>query len=139
MVKPSEACPAVASLLAEQFAKYMDPSLIRVVNGAIPETTKVGSITGLFPSLTSLSVSSSTFLGVTVRFTTVFVDFCLMCSVLSPLHRSVQTFVHHHYATESPCVGSGRVGRIVATAAAKHLTPVSLEVSQCTYLYSVTD
>ncbi|KAJ7197880.1 NAD-aldehyde dehydrogenase [Mycena rebaudengoi] len=67
--KPSESNPATASLLAELFPKYIDPSLLRVVNGAIPETTKVFFYTG-----------------------------------------------------------SGRVGRIVATAAAKHLTPVSLEV-----------
>ena len=31
--------------------------------------------------------------------------------------------------TLTPLLGSGRVGKIVATAAAKHLTPVTLEVS----------
>ncbi|KAJ6531647.1 NAD-aldehyde dehydrogenase [Mycena vulgaris] len=71
-VKPSESCPAVASLLTELVPKYLDPSLVRVVNGAVPETTKL-------------------------------LD-------LPWGHRSA------------------RVGKIVAGAAAKTLTPVSLEV-----------
>ncbi|KAJ6531227.1 aldehyde dehydrogenase [Mycena capillaripes] len=76
VVKPSESCPAVASLLAEQMPKYLDPSLIRVVNGAIPETTKLLDL----------------------------------------------PWGHILYT------GSGRVGKIVAGAAAKTLTPVSLEL-----------
>ncbi|KAJ6618864.1 NAD-aldehyde dehydrogenase [Mycena sp. CBHHK59/15] len=75
VLKPSESCPAMAALLTELFPKYLDPELIRVVNGAIPETTKL-------------------------------LD-------LPWDHRSA------------------RVGKIVATAAAKHLTPVSLEVRTC--------
>ncbi|KAJ7217157.1 NAD-aldehyde dehydrogenase [Mycena pura] len=72
VLKPSESCPTVASLLAELFPKYIDPSLVRVVNGAIPETTKL---------------------------------------------------------LELPWDHSGaRVGKIVAAAAAKTLTPASLEV-----------
>jgi hypothetical protein len=42
-MKPSEACPAIATLFTELIPKYLDPSLVRIVNGAIPETTKVGS------------------------------------------------------------------------------------------------
>ncbi|KAJ7749555.1 NAD-aldehyde dehydrogenase [Mycena maculata] len=76
VLKPSESCPAVASLLHELFPKYLDPSLIRVVNGAIPETTKLLDL---------------------------------------PWDHILYT-------------GSGRVGRIVAAAAVKHLTPVSLEL-----------
>ncbi|KAF7337964.1 Aldehyde dehydrogenase [Mycena venus] len=33
VIKPSEACPATANLLAELIPKYLDPSLARVVNG----------------------------------------------------------------------------------------------------------
>ncbi|KAJ7074072.1 NAD-aldehyde dehydrogenase [Mycena amicta] len=76
VLKPSEACPATAALLTEQFPKYIDPSLVRVVNGAVPETTKLLDL----------------------------------------------PWGHILYT------GSGRVGKIVATAAAKHLTPVSLEL-----------
>ncbi|KAJ7024307.1 NAD-aldehyde dehydrogenase [Mycena alexandri] len=76
VVKPSEACPAVATLLEELLPKYIDRSLIRVVNGAVPETTKLLEL---------------------------------------PWDHILYT-------------GSGRVGKIVAAAAAKHLTPVSLEL-----------
>ncbi|KAJ7112386.1 NAD-aldehyde dehydrogenase [Mycena crocata] len=76
VIKPSEACPAVASLLHELMPKYIDPSLARVVNGAIPETTKLLDL---------------------------------------PWDHILYT-------------GSARVGKIVAAAAVKHLTPVSLEL-----------
>lgn len=39
VVKPSEMTPAVAKLAAELIPKYMDPRVVRVVNGGIPETT----------------------------------------------------------------------------------------------------
>ncbi|KIK05065.1 hypothetical protein K443DRAFT_675362 [Laccaria amethystina LaAM-08-1] len=76
LLKPSESTPATSSLLAELVPKYLDPSLVRVANGAIPETTKILEL----------------------------------------------PWDHIFYT------GGGRVGRIVATAAAKHLTPVSLEL-----------
>ncbi|KAF8190927.1 aldehyde dehydrogenase [Mycena galopus ATCC 62051] len=66
----------VAGALAAGNAIYLDPSVIRVVNGAIPETTKLLSL----------------------------------------------PWGHILYT------GNGRVGRIVATAAAQTLTPVSLEL-----------
>ncbi|KAF8142975.1 NAD-dependent aldehyde dehydrogenase [Mycena galopus ATCC 62051] len=76
VLKLSESCPATAALLADLIPKYLDPSVIRVVNGAIPETTKLLSL----------------------------------------------PWGHILYT------GNGRVGRIVATAAAQTLTPVSLEL-----------
>jgi len=41
VLKPSEHAPAVNSLITELCAEYLDPQLIQVVNGAVPETTKV--------------------------------------------------------------------------------------------------
>ena len=41
VLKPSELTPAVGALLAELFPKYLDQSFYRVVNGAVPETTKL--------------------------------------------------------------------------------------------------
>ncbi|TFK73415.1 NAD-aldehyde dehydrogenase [Pluteus cervinus] len=76
VIKPSEATPAFSSLLAELVPKYLDSDLVRVVNGAVPETSKLLDL----------------------------------------------QWDHILYT------GGGRVGRIVATAAAKHLTPVSLEL-----------
>ncbi|TFK48922.1 NAD-dependent aldehyde dehydrogenase [Heliocybe sulcata] len=76
VLKPSELTPAIGVLLAELFPKYMDPELYRVVNGAIPETSKLLEL----------------------------------------------SWGHILYT------GSGRVAKIVAAAAAKTLTPVSLEL-----------
>ncbi|KAJ8516845.1 hypothetical protein ONZ45_g5915 [Pleurotus djamor] len=76
VVKPSENTPAVSSLLAELVPKYLDQDLVRVVNGAIPETTKLLEL----------------------------------------------QWDHILYT------GSGRVAKIVSLAAAKHLTPVTLEL-----------
>lgn len=41
VLKPSELAPAIGGLIAELIPKYMDSSVIRVVLGAVPETTKV--------------------------------------------------------------------------------------------------
>ena len=41
-LKPSELTPAFSALVAELVPKYLDPELYTVINGAIPETTKVG-------------------------------------------------------------------------------------------------
>ncbi|KAK0238104.1 NAD-aldehyde dehydrogenase [Armillaria nabsnona] len=74
--KPSEQTPATSSLLAELFPKYVDPSVIRVVNGGVAETSKL---------------------------------------------------LEHPWG-HILFTGSGRVGRIIASAAAKTLTPVTLEL-----------
>ena len=76
VVKPSELVPHFSSLIADLVPKYLDPSAYRVVNGAIPETTKLLELQWDYIAYT----------------------------------------------------GNGRVGRIVATAAAKHLTPCLLEL-----------
>ncbi|KAH8825404.1 NAD-aldehyde dehydrogenase [Flagelloscypha sp. PMI_526] len=75
-LKPSEQTPAISSLLAELFPKYLDPSCYKIINGGVPETSKVLAL----------------------------------------------QWDHILYT------GSGRVGRIVAAAAGKNLTPVTLEL-----------
>lgn len=40
-LKPSEMTPAFSALLANLLPKYLDPELYSVINGAVPETTKV--------------------------------------------------------------------------------------------------
>lgn len=40
-MKPSEATPATSALMTELVDQYLDKDLVRMVNGAIPETTKV--------------------------------------------------------------------------------------------------
>uniref|UniRef100_A0A0W0G7Y2 Aldehyde dehydrogenase n=1 Tax=Moniliophthora roreri TaxID=221103 RepID=A0A0W0G7Y2_MONRR len=76
VIKPSESTPATSALLAELVHQYLDTSLVRVVNGGIPETTKLLEL----------------------------------------------PWGHILYT------GGGRVARIVSAAAAKTLTPVSLEL-----------
>lgn len=39
VLKPSELAPVSSALLARLFPKYLDSSAIRVVEGAVPETT----------------------------------------------------------------------------------------------------
>ncbi|KAK7043033.1 Hexadecenal dehydrogenase [Paramarasmius palmivorus] len=76
VIKPSESTPATSALLEELIPKYLDASLVRVVNGAIPETTKLLEL----------------------------------------------PWGHILYT------GGGRVAKVVSAAAAKTLTPVSLEL-----------
>ncbi|TKY60462.1 Aldehyde dehydrogenase family 3 member I1 [Spatholobus suberectus] len=76
VLKPSEIAPATSSLLANLIEQYLDNSAIRVVEGAIPETTAL-------------------------------------------LEQKWDKILY---------TGSARVGRIVMAAAAKHLTPVILEL-----------
>lgn len=76
VLKPSEAVPHLSGLLAELVPKYLDTSAYCVINGAVPETTKI-----------------------------------------------LELQWDHIFYT-----GNGRIARIVASAAAKHLTPCSLEL-----------
>ncbi|KAK9167493.1 hypothetical protein Scep_002684 [Stephania cephalantha] len=76
VLKPSEIAPATSSLLARFVEEYLDNSAIRVVEGAVPETSAL-------------------------------------------LEQKWDKILY---------TGNGRVGRIVMAAAAKHLTPVVLEL-----------
>ncbi|KAE9394091.1 NAD-aldehyde dehydrogenase [Gymnopus androsaceus JB14] len=76
ILKPSENTPATSNLLANLVEKYLDTSLVRVINGAVAETTKLLE----FP------------------------------------------WGHILYT------GGGKVGKIIAAAGAKTLSPVSLEL-----------
>ncbi len=83
IIKPSELAPHSAEALEELVPRYLDPSLIKVVTGGIPETTDL----------------------LKVRF-------------------------DHIFFTGSPTVG-----KIVAEAASKHLTPCTLELGGKSPLY----
>lgn len=76
VIKPSELTPSTSALLAELIPQYLDKSVYSVINGAIPETTKLLEL----------------------------------------------KWDHILYT------GNGRVATIVLQAAAKHLTPVALEL-----------
>lgn len=76
ILKPSELAPAISKISAELVAKYFDPNLVAVVEGAIAETTALLEL----------------------------------------------PFDHIFYT------GSTNVGKIVMAAAAKNLTPVTLEL-----------
>ena len=76
IIKPSELAPATSALLARLIPEYLDPDCIKLIEGAVPETTALLDL----------------------------------------------PFDHILYT------GGGNVGRIVMTAAAKHLTPVTLEL-----------
>ena len=76
VLKPSELAPATSEVTARLVPKYLDPDCVKVVEGAVPETTALLEL---------------------------------------PWDHILYT-------------GSGNVGRIVMAAAAKHLTPVTLEL-----------
>jgi aldehyde dehydrogenase (NAD+) len=76
ILKPSELAPATSALMAKIVPQYMDTDCVRVVEGAVPETTALLEL----------------------------------------------PFDHILYT------GNGNVGRIVMAAAAKNLTPVTLEL-----------
>ncbi|XP_021734639.1 aldehyde dehydrogenase family 3 member H1-like isoform X2 [Chenopodium quinoa] len=76
LLKPSEIAPATSSLIANLFQEYVDSTSIKVVEGAVDETSAL-------------------------------------------LEQKWDKIFY---------TGSGRVGRIVMAAAAKHLTPVVLEL-----------
>lgn len=76
VLKPSEIAPATSSVLAKLLGEYMDVTAIRVIEGAVPETTAL-------------------------------------------LEQKWDKIFY---------TGNGKVGRIVLAAAAKHLTPVVLEL-----------
>ncbi|MCH8249492.1 MAG: aldehyde dehydrogenase family protein [Proteobacteria bacterium] len=76
VIKPSELAPAASALLTQLVPEYLDSDCIKVIDGAVPETTALLE----------------------------------------------QPFDHILYT------GGGSVGRIVMAAAAKHLTPVTLEL-----------
>jgi aldehyde dehydrogenase (NAD+) len=76
LIKPSEVAPATSSLVARWLPEYVDPECVKVVEGAVPETTAL----------------------------------------------LAERFDHIFYT------GNGAVGRVVMEAAAKHLTPVTLEL-----------
>jgi len=76
VIKPSEVAPATSALLARLVPKYLDNQCVRVIEGAVKETTAL-----------------------------------------------LEERYDHIFYT-----GNGTVGRIVMAAAAKHLTPVTLEL-----------
>jgi aldehyde dehydrogenase (NAD+) len=76
VLKPSEVAPASSALLGQLVPKYFDPECVAVVEGGVPETTRL----------------------------------------------LAERWDHIFYT------GNGAVGRIVMEAAAKHLTPVTLEL-----------
>ncbi|KAG2250176.1 hypothetical protein Bca4012_097542 [Brassica carinata] len=83
LLKPLELAPASSSLLAKLLEQYLDPCSVRVVAGAVTETTLL-----LEQKWDKIFYTGSTL----------------------------------------AWFGSSRIGRIIMTAAAKHLTPVSLEL-----------
>ncbi|GFS40113.1 aldehyde dehydrogenase 3H1 [Actinidia rufa] len=185
VLKPSEIAPATSSLLAKLLGEYMDSSAVKVIEGAVPETSalleqkwdkifytgcgfstsgchyEVGDGQLMCQSSPSSGVDGSrkiSFVGsklereffwprVLETFNTVDGDreeegfgciellaVLLNWLVLPSEHAGHEggCEVKSHIAWElniKPCfVGNGKVGRIVLAAAAKHLTPVGLEL-----------
>ena len=111
MLKPSELTPAFSALVAELVPKYLDPELYSVINGAIPETTKV-RCWGLAVH-NQANYPLCRFWG----FSGIIVRWQLSSGLESTLIFSIVLYT-----------GGSRVATIVLTAAAKTLSPVTTEV-----------
>ncbi|KAK3211396.1 hypothetical protein Dsin_016102 [Dipteronia sinensis] len=107
VLKPSEIAPATSSLLAELIAGYLDKSTIRVVEGAVAETS----------ALLEQKWDKIFYTG--------------FCNFIYYTYDLVKTFFNIKIPICSChliCSGGERVGRIIMSAAAKYLTPVILEL-----------
>jgi aldehyde dehydrogenase (NAD+) len=104
VIKPSEVAAHYANVLAELVPKYLDPSAFRVVLGAVSETTKLLELKW---NHSTLSPDPATYI-------------CLYMLTTTYLHSSFVSSVFY--------TGNGTVARIISAAAAKHLTPVTLEL-----------
>jgi aldehyde dehydrogenase family protein len=100
VLKPSEISPATSALLADLFPKYLNQSAYRVINGGVPEVTY----------LLKLKWDHSAYDRVISYLESI------VCSS-SPVRLSSVTYT-----------GNAVVARIIAKAAAEHLTPVTLEL-----------
>jgi acyl-CoA reductase-like NAD-dependent aldehyde dehydrogenase len=133
VIKPSELSPAVSRLLADLFPKYMDTDLFRVVNGAKDQNSKASwaySFVTLVPMFISL-VAGVEVGPQCVLSNKMYIDTDARSSFLSSVHWSVLERILAAFDTKRcrhSFVGGERVAKIVATAAAKHLTPLTLEV-----------
>ena len=68
VIKPSEKSPAVSALFSELVPQYLDSDLVRVVNGGVPECTKVGSVASCQGFIYKVAFSFSPCVGITVRY-----------------------------------------------------------------------
>ncbi|KAA3484979.1 aldehyde dehydrogenase family 3 member H1-like isoform X1 [Gossypium australe] len=106
VLKPSEIAPATSLLLARLVAEYLDSSCIKVVEGAVPETA----------ALLEQKWDKILYTGP-----------CLLLKHQGLVSLALSTEIslqREHFQI----LGNGRVARIVMAAAAKHLTPVVMEL-----------
>lgn len=112
-LKPSEVAPATSLLLADLLPRYVDPSCVRVVQGGIAETT----------ALLELQWDKIFYTG---RHVCICEHLLLLPSI--PFHGAILIGRYIYGTVLRACAGNSRVGRIVMSYAAKHLTPVVLEL-----------
>jgi aldehyde dehydrogenase (NAD+) len=131
VLKPSEMAPATSALLAELLPRFVDGSCVKVVQGGVPEITALLEqkwdkifYTGLCPiddvlehtwHLSSLGREAQAW------------SFFSLASNWNKAY-SLLWISYIKITKINNNAGSGRVGRVVMTLAAKHLTPVVLEL-----------
>lgn len=124
VLKPSELSPAISGLIAELIPKYLDNDVVRVVLGAVPETSKVcySFLLGMECILIRSSSSWNT-------------NGAMVCAIYYVCCRNYDARQLVLYT------GSGRVAKLIGVAAAKTLSPISLEVNpyaQCDVLVPIS-
>ncbi|XP_040465556.1 aldehyde dehydrogenase family 3 member B1-like isoform X3 [Falco naumanni] len=122
VMKPSEISRNVERLVAETLPRYLDKDCFAVVTAGTEETTRLleNKFDYIFFTGTSLRNTQSQ-PSLQGRETGVELSRQAGC-------RSIGKYDHTGFMLLPPPSGSPSVGRIVMTAAAKHLTPVTLEL-----------
>lgn len=105
VIKTSEIAPSFSSTLAELLPKYLDNDAFKVIEGSVPEITRL------------LELQCTSGISVHHRAVRFFRSIDSMISIISAL-----TGDHIFYT------GNGHVARIISAAAARHLTPLTLEL-----------
>lgn len=110
----------------------MDMDLVRIVNGAIPQTTKVScggySCDMLLEPLVFISFFLCNGIAVCVSYIMKLAKNLCVPGYNAVFYTGMLCTLKYLISNGRGSSGSGRVGKIVAQAAAKFLTPVTLEV-----------
>jgi aldehyde dehydrogenase (NAD+) len=108
VLKPSEVAPATSSLLAELLPRYVDSTCIKVVEGGVSETTALLELKWDKIFYTGQRQSISIWVLAKLK------DHLVSLRIKRMLRWKI--------------AGNSKVGRMVMASAAKHLTPVVLEL-----------
>ncbi len=126
VIKPSEIAPATSAFLAKMIPVYMDKEAIRVVEGGVQQITAL--LDQKWDKIFFTGTSNILFVDVLSQSLHLADSQVINCHLLAT--KLMVMFISMCFTT-----GNAKVGRIIMAAAAKHLTPVTLELGGKCPLY----